>query len=52
MEVPNGKWILPTSLIKKKMSASQVALKYKELWQVEKVFRDIKSVLEGEHTDG
>jgi len=24
----------------------QVALKYKELWQVEQVFRDIKSVLE------
>ena len=42
----DGKWVLQTSLIKKKMPASQVALKYKELWQVEKVFRDIKSVLE------
>jgi transposase len=41
-----GKWVLQTSLIKEKMPASQVALKYKELWQVEKVFRDIKSVLE------
>jgi transposase len=26
--------------------AEQVALKYKELWQVEQVFRDVKSVLE------
>ena len=26
--------------------AARVALKYKELWQVEQVFRDIKSVLE------
>jgi hypothetical protein len=42
----DGKWVLQTSLIKEKMPASQVALKYKELWQVEKVFRDIKSVLE------
>jgi hypothetical protein len=46
MEVPNGKRILQTSLIKEKMPASQVALKYKELWQVEKGFQDIKSVLE------
>lgn len=28
------------------LSADQVALKYKELWQVEKVFRDVKSLLE------
>ena len=28
------------------LSAEQVALKYKELWQVEQVFRDIKSILE------
>jgi hypothetical protein len=42
----DGKWVLQTSLIMEKMPASQVALKYKELWQVEKVFRDIKSVLE------
>jgi len=40
----DGKWVLQTSLTK--MSAPEVALKYKELWQVEKVFRDVKSVLE------
>lgn len=28
------------------MPAEQVALKYKELWQVERVFRDVKSLLE------
>ena len=27
-------------------SADEVAIKYKELWQVEHVFRDVKSVLE------
>ncbi len=40
----DGKWVLTTSL--SSLSASEVALKYKELWRVEKVFRDIKSVLE------
>jgi len=28
------------------LSAEQVAIKYKELWQVEHVFRDVKSVFE------
>jgi transposase len=28
------------------LSPEQVALKYKEFWQVEQVFRDVKSVLE------
>ena len=28
------------------LAADQVALKYKELWQVERVFRDVKSMLE------
>ena len=28
------------------LSPEQVALKYKELWQVEQVFRDIKSIFE------
>ena len=28
------------------LSAEQVALKYKELWQVEQVFRDVKSILD------
>jgi transposase len=39
----DGKWVLITNT---ELSAEQVALKYKELWQVEQVFRDVKSVLE------
>ena len=39
----DGKWVLMTNT---HLSADQVALKYKELWQVEQVFRDLKSVLE------
>ena len=29
-----------------KLPADQVAIKYKELWRVERVFRDVKSLLE------
>ncbi|MBW1678191.1 MAG: transposase [Deltaproteobacteria bacterium] len=39
----DGKWVLITNT---NFPAEQVALKYKELWQVEQVFRDVKSVLE------
>lgn len=39
----DGKWVLKTNT---DLSAEQVALKYKELWQVERVFRDIKSLLD------
>jgi transposase len=39
----DGKWVLLTNT---DLPAEQVALKYKELWQVEQVFRDIKSILE------
>jgi transposase len=39
----DGKWVLITNT---NFSGEQVALKYKELWQVEQVFRDVKSVLE------
>jgi transposase len=39
----DGKWVLKTNT---DLSAEQVALKYKELWQVEQLFRDIKSILE------
>jgi len=39
----DGKWVLITNTY---FSAEQVAIKYKELWQVEQVFRDVKSVLE------
>ena len=38
----DGKWVLVTNT---EMSAEKVALNYKELWQVEKVFRDVKSLL-------
>lgn len=39
----DGKWVLKTNM---DLSPQEVALKYKELWQVEHVFRDVKSVLE------
>jgi len=38
----DGKWVLVTNT---EISAEKVALNYKELWQVEKVFRDVKSLL-------
>jgi transposase len=39
----DGKWVLQTNT---SLPADEVALKYKELWQVEHVFRDMKSVLD------
>jgi transposase len=39
----DGKWVLTTNT---RYLAEEVALKYKELWQVEQVFRDVKSILE------
>jgi len=39
----DGKWVLKTNT---RLSTEEVALKYKELWQVEQVFRDMKSILE------
>jgi transposase len=39
----DGKWVLKTNT---NFSAEKVALKYKELWQVEHIFRDVKSILE------
>jgi hypothetical protein len=39
----DGKWVLKTTT---DLPPEQVALKYKELWQVEHVFRDMKSILE------
>ena len=39
----DGKWVLTTNT---DLSAEKVALKYKELWQVERVFRDVKTLLE------
>lgn len=39
----DGKWVLRTNM---DLPPEAIALKYKELWQVEQVFRDIKSVLD------
>ena len=39
----DGKWVLRTNT---ELKSEQVALKYKELWQVEHVFRDMKSILD------
>ena len=38
----DGKWVLKTNT---SLSPERLAIKYKELWQVEQVFRDVKSVL-------
>jgi len=38
----DGKWVLTTNM---DIPAEKVALKYKELWQVERVFRDVKTML-------
>ncbi len=39
----DGRWVLKTNT---SLTPDQVALKYKDLWQVERLFRDIKSLLE------
>jgi len=39
----DGKWVLKTNT---ELSAEAVALKYKQLWQVEHTFRDLKSIFE------
>jgi transposase len=38
----DGKWVLTTNT---DLSTEKIALKYKELWQVERVFRDVKTML-------
>ena len=38
----DGKWVLTTNT---NMPIEKIALKYKELWQVERVFRDVKTIL-------
>jgi len=38
----DGKWVLRTNL---DLTAEEVALRYKELWRVEKLFRNVKSLL-------
>jgi transposase len=39
----DGKWVLQSNL---KRPAEEIALKYKDLWQVENAFRDIKSTFD------
>jgi len=39
----DGKWVLTTDT---DIPTAQVALKYKQLWMVERIFRDMKSVIE------
>ena len=39
----DGKWVLRTDT---DLGAAEVALKYKELWRVEQLFRSVKSVLQ------
>ena len=38
----DGKWVLRTNT---KLSTEEVALKYKQLWMVEQIFRTVKSIL-------
>ncbi len=38
----DGKWVLTTNT---DLTTEKIALKYKELWQVERVFRDVKTML-------
>lgn len=38
----DGKWVLTTNT---ELPSEKIALKYKELWQVERVFRDVKTML-------
>lgn len=40
----DGKWVLQTDM--KELSAEEVALKYKQLWMVEEMFRTAKTLLE------
>jgi hypothetical protein len=42
-ELFDGKWVLRTNT---ELPAAQVALKYKQLWTVEEIFRTMKSILE------
>ncbi|MBI5144077.1 MAG: IS1634 family transposase [Candidatus Omnitrophica bacterium] len=41
--VYDGKWVLSTNA---ELPAPEIALKYKELWMVERIFRDTKTLLE------
>jgi transposase len=40
----DGKWVLKTNL--SNLSAAEIALKYKQLWLVENIFRTMKTILE------
>jgi hypothetical protein len=42
----DGKWLLVTNADQATMSATDLALRYKQLWMVEDIFRSMKSLLE------
>ena len=43
----DGKWVLQTNT---DMTAEDIAFKYKKYWQLEQVFRTMKSILEGRYS--
>jgi hypothetical protein len=42
----DGKWLLVTNADAQTLSTADIALKYKQLWMVEDIFRSMKSLLE------
>jgi hypothetical protein len=42
----DGKWLLVTNADQATMTATDIALRYKQLWMVEDIFRSMKSLLE------
>jgi len=42
----DGKYVLATNLPPEELSTADVALRYKELWQVENIFRSMKTTLQ------
>lgn len=42
----DGKWLLVTNADPQVLPAAEIALKYKQLWMVEDIFRSMKSLLE------
>ncbi len=42
----DGKWLLVTNADERTLSTADVALRYKQLWMVEDIFRSMKSLLE------
>lgn len=42
----DGKWLLVTNAVQATMTTTDIALRYKQLWMVEDIFRSMKSLLE------